>query len=156
MLILLLIPRRQEMHQAMGEHRFVRLLLSRCRWCRVSTRAPGYQMVERATGSQPWREVLIGVDGSASAVVMLTPSVSGVSPRGTRSMTGSKEYYAMFLLLAGRECSRIHVLARLLPVLRVLEAGAGADVLHHRRVGRARGSCTPAIKFFLYTLAGSS
>ena len=31
---------------------------------------------------------------------------------------------------------RLH-LARLLPVLRVLGSGAGADVLHHRRLGRA-------------------
>jgi len=63
-----------------------------------------------------------------------------------------KSYYAM----AG--CSRRHDrrvrVARLPVVLRVLGSGAGADVLPDRRVGGPR-KLYAAIKFFLYTLAGS-
>ena len=64
-----------------------------------------------------------------------------------------KEYYAMFLLLQTGMLGVFCALDFFL-FLRLLGNRAGADVLHHRHLGRP-AQLYAAIKFFLYTLAGS-
>ena len=65
-----------------------------------------------------------------------------------------KEYYAFFLVLQTGHAGRLHV-ARFPAVLRVLGNRAGADVFHHRHLGRTSAASTPSIKFVIYTLIGS-
>jgi hypothetical protein len=64
-----------------------------------------------------------------------------------------KEYYAASSS-SRRGCSAVFCRARLLPLLRVLGGHARPDVLPHRDLGRPR-KLYAAMKFFLYTLAGS-
>ena len=79
----------------------------------------------------------LGIDGISFLLVMLTTLLGAISILSSWSAIKMrrKEYYILFLLLAGGHAGRFHV-ARFLPLLPVLGSDAGADVLPDRRVGQ--------------------
>ena len=115
----------------------------------------GYQFIEHAVWIRSLNvEYFVGIDGISISMIFLTDA--HLVRRGAREL--QRQGAAQGLLrdvLPARDGDDGRVrLARLLPLLRVLGGHAPADVLPHRHLGRPAPEYA-AIKFFLYTLAGS-
>ena len=108
-------------------------------------RSTGYQFVEYA----PWLPEygihwFVGIDGISLLLVAahhLPDADRAASRRGTTS-SSSLRSYVFFMLFLETGMLGAFVCAEPVPVLRVLGADAGPDVLHHRDLGRRRGAST--------------
>ena len=122
-----------------------------CRWPRPAFCSPtsiaalprrrgngGMQFVQHAVWIPPFGiEYYVGVDGLSITMVLLTALISTIAILASFGIDKQvRGYFALFLLLETRHARHLRR-ARLLPLLRLLGADAGADVLPHRHLGRA-------------------
>ena len=140
MLVLLLIPSSAKNVIKLWANLagFVCFLVSLPLVTRFDKSADGYQMVEQADWIPSLgAKYLVGVDGISMLLVMLTTVVSFPGdPLVLERDRRPAERILRHVPAARNGHDRRIPLARFLPVLRVLGAGAGADVLHHRSLGR--------------------
>ena len=98
----------------------------------------------------------LGTDGLSTLFVLLVgiTGVIALVASWESIRTNIKAYYVSYLLLMTGMIGVFH-LVRSRVVLRLLGTGADPDGPHHWRLGKSANRVYSAVKFFLFTLAGS-
>ena len=115
-------------------------LLSRAALHRLRSHArPAIQFVEHAAWIPDYGiNYFVGIDGISLVLVVLTTFLMPIVLLASwNDIARSVRSYVFFMLFLETGMLGAFVVAERLPVLPVLGADAGADVLHHRHLGRA-------------------
>ena len=117
---------------------------------------PGLQMTSYRAWIPGWGvSYSVGVDGISLFMVLLTTFTTPIAILGSFNYIQKREkaFYALMLVLETGVLG-VFLALDLFPVLRLLRAHPGADVLHRRGVGGER-RIYAAVKFFCTTAFGS-